>query len=232
LSGAGIAQGAGDLAQRLAHEPGLQADVAVAHLALDLRTRHERGHRVDDDDVERAGTDQHVGDLEGLLPRVRLGDEQGVGVDAEGLGVLRVERVLRVDERGDATRRLRVGHRVQGDGGLSAGLRAVDLHDTATGQAADAEGDVEGDGPGGDDPDGRPGVITEAHHRALAVVLLDLGEREFESLLAVGCGGHRRSPPRCSDGLSVLASTVEGATDDSRERSGCVDSRTAMWTAW
>jgi hypothetical protein len=76
---------AGDLAQRLAHQPGLQADVAVAHLALDLGARHERGHRVDDDDVERAGADQHVGDLERLLTGVGLGDQQRVGVDAEAL---------------------------------------------------------------------------------------------------------------------------------------------------
>ena len=81
--GARVAQRAGDLAQRLAHQPGLQADVAVAHLALDLGAGHERGHRVDDDDVERAGADQHVGDLQRLLAGVGLGDQQGVGVDAE-----------------------------------------------------------------------------------------------------------------------------------------------------
>jgi recombination protein RecA len=71
--------------------------VAVAHLALDLGAGHERRDRVDDDDVERAGADQHVGDLERLLPGVGLGDQERVGVDPEGLGVLGVERVLGVD---------------------------------------------------------------------------------------------------------------------------------------
>ena len=99
---AGVVERAGDLAQRLAHQPGLQADVAVAHLALDLGARHERRDRVDDDDVDRAGADQHVGDLERLLTGVGLADQQGVGVDAELLGVLRVEGVLGVDERRDA----------------------------------------------------------------------------------------------------------------------------------
>ena len=97
-----VVQRTGELAQRLAHQPGLQADVAVAHLALDLGPGHEGGDRVDDDDVERAGADQHVGDLERLLAGVGLGDEQRVGVDAEGLRVVGVERVLGVDERGDA----------------------------------------------------------------------------------------------------------------------------------
>src|SRR5262249_17969918 len=53
--GAGVAERAGDLAQCLAHQPGLQADMAVTHLALDLGARHERRNRVDDDDVQRPG---------------------------------------------------------------------------------------------------------------------------------------------------------------------------------
>ena len=120
IGGAGVVQRTGDLAQRLAHQAGLEADVAVAHLALDLGARHQRGDRVDDDQVEGAGADQHVGDLERLLTGVGLGDQQRVGVDAEGLGVVGVERVLGVDERHDAAGLLGVGHRVQGDGRFSA----------------------------------------------------------------------------------------------------------------
>ena len=43
-------------------------DVAVAHLAFDLGARRECRDRVDDEDVDRTGADEHVGDLEGLLP--------------------------------------------------------------------------------------------------------------------------------------------------------------------
>ena len=71
-----IAQCTGDLPQRLAHQPGLQADVTVTHLALDLGTRHQCGHRVDDQDVERSGADQHVGDLQRLLTGVGLADQK------------------------------------------------------------------------------------------------------------------------------------------------------------
>jgi hypothetical protein len=87
----------------------------LSHLALDLGARHEGGDRVDDDDVQGAGADQHVGDLERLLTGVRLGDQQRVGVDAQLLGVVRVERVLGIDERCDAPGGLRVGDRVQRD---------------------------------------------------------------------------------------------------------------------
>src|SRR5207248_1443274 len=146
--GTGVVQRAGDLPQRLAHQPRLQAHVAVAHLALDLGARHQRGHRVDDDEVERTGADQHVGDLQRLLTGVGLGHQQRVGVDAERLGVIRVECVLGVDERGDAAGRLRVRDRVQGNRRLTACLRAVDLHDAAARQPPDAERHVERDGPG------------------------------------------------------------------------------------
>jgi len=84
------------------NEPRLEPDVAVPHLAFDLRLGHERGDRVDDDDVDGAGPDQHVRDLQRLLAGVRLGHKQRVGVAAELLGVVRVQRVLGVDEGRDA----------------------------------------------------------------------------------------------------------------------------------
>ena len=89
---------------------------------------------------------EHVGDLERLLARVGLGDEQLVDVDADGLGVDRVHRVLGVDVGADAAVALGLGHHVHGEGGLARRLRAEDLDDPAPGQAADAEGEVEGQG--------------------------------------------------------------------------------------
>ena len=187
--GLGLAQPAGDLTQRLAHQSGLQADVAVAHLAFDFGAGHQRGHGVDDDDVQRAGADQHVHDFERLLAGVRLGDEERVGVDAELGGVFRVERVLGVDEGGDAALALGVGHGVQRDGGLTGGFRAVDLDDAAAGQAANSEGHVQRDGAGGDDLDGRTDFVAQAHDRAFAELLVNLGKRCVERLLAIrGCG--------------------------------------------
>ncbi len=124
----------GDLAERLAHQSGLETHVRVAHLALDLGARHEGRHGVDDDQVEGAGADEHVHDLQRLLAGVRLGQDEVVGVDAEGLGVLGVERVLGVHEGDGAAGLLRVGHGVQGQGRLAGGLRAVDLDDAAARQ--------------------------------------------------------------------------------------------------
>ena len=128
---------AGQLAQRLAHQPGLDAHEAVAHLAFDLGARHERRDRVDDDAVDAAGADQRLGDLERLLAGVGLADEELVDVDAAGAGVAGIERVLDVDEGGDAAARLGLGDDVLADGRLARRLRAEDLRDPAARDAAD-----------------------------------------------------------------------------------------------
>ena len=66
---------AGELAQRLAHQPRLQAGQLIAHLAFDFGLGHQRRDRVDDDHVDAARAHQHVGDFEALLAGVGLRDQ-------------------------------------------------------------------------------------------------------------------------------------------------------------
>ncbi len=94
--------------------------------------------------------------------------------------------MLGIDEGGDAARALHVRDRVEGQRRLTGRLRTVDLDDAATGQATDAEGDVEGDGTGRNDLDGSAVVAAQSHDRALSELAVDLGEGRFEGLLAVG----------------------------------------------
>src|SRR6266851_1967022 len=47
-----------ELAQRLTHQPSLQAGKLVAHFTFDFRLGHERGNRVDDNDVDPTRTHQ------------------------------------------------------------------------------------------------------------------------------------------------------------------------------
>src|SRR5437764_1301273 len=170
--GVGPAEGPGELAQRLGHEAGLEADVGVAHLPLDLGPGGEGGDRVDDQHVEGPRPDEHVGDLEGLLPRVGLGDQELVDVDADGLGVHRVHGVLGVDVRADASVALPLGHHVHGQGRLPRRLGPVELDDPAPGQPSHAQGQVEGHGAGGDGLDGHVHPIAHAHDPTLAELLL------------------------------------------------------------
>jgi hypothetical protein len=103
--GAGLGDAAGELAQGLRHEAGLQAHVGIAHFAVELGLGDEGGHRVDDQNVNGAGADQGLGDFEGLLAAIGLGDQQVIDVDAEFLGVAGVEGVLGIDKGGQAAER-------------------------------------------------------------------------------------------------------------------------------
>ena len=159
----------------------------IAHLPLDLGAGNERGDGVDDNEIDRAGAHEHVGDLQGLLTCVGLRDQERVDVDAELLRVVGVEGVLGVDERGDAAGPLRVGDGVEGESGLTRGLRPIDFDDAAAREPANAERDVEGDRPGGDHGDRGALVAAETHDGALAELAINLGEGGFEGLFAICC---------------------------------------------
>jgi hypothetical protein len=170
------------LPEGLGHEAGLEADVGVAHLALDLRLRHQGRDRVDRDHVEGPRAHQEVGDLERLLAVVGLGDEELVGVDPDAARVGRVHRVLGVDEGGEAAPALRLRDDVVEERRLSGALRSVHLDDPAPGEPSDAECQVEREGAGGDRRDVEQGRVPHPHDGALAELPLDLGDRRAESL--------------------------------------------------
>src|SRR3546814_10929077 len=66
------------LAQALRHQTRLEPDMAVAHLALDLGARHQRGDRVDDEHVDRVRAHQRIDDFERLFAGVGLRHAQFV----------------------------------------------------------------------------------------------------------------------------------------------------------
>ena len=135
----------GQLSERLRHQPGLQAHMRVAHLAFDFRFWRQGRDRVDHDDIDGAGTHQHVGNFERLLARVGLGDQQLIHINAEFLGVSRVQRMLGVDECRRPAEFLCFGDHLQRQRRLTGRFRAVDLNHTASRQATNAERDVEPD---------------------------------------------------------------------------------------
>lgn len=159
-------------------------DLCFAHRAFEFGLGDKGGHGVDDHEVHRAGTDQHVGDFKGLLSVVGLRDEQFVGFDAKAPGIGHVKRVLGVDEGGGPAELLAFRDDVQGEGRFARGFGAVDFGDPALGDAADAEGEVYADGPGGDHRDFDMDIIGKLHHGALAEFAFDGFEGCFQRLLA------------------------------------------------
>ena len=156
--------------------------MGVAHVALDFGAGHQCGHGVDHHDIHGAGADQHIHDFQGLLAGVGLGDQQLVDVHAQLSGVNRVEGVLGVDERGHAAGLLHISDGVQGHGSLTRRLGTVNLNHATAGQTADAESGIEGNGTGRDNLGGGGFLITQAHHGALTVVLINLCHDGFKCL--------------------------------------------------
>src|SRR5688572_10206138 len=139
----GASDGAGELPQRLAHPPRLQPHVRVAHVAFDLRARHERGDRIDHHDVDGAGTYQDLTDLHRLLTRIRLRHEEIVDIHAQLLRIVGVERVLGIDVCGHAAGTLSVGDHVQAERRLATRLGAVDLGNPPARNSANSDCRVE-----------------------------------------------------------------------------------------
>ena len=67
---------AGELAQRLAHQPRLQAGQDVAHLAFDSALGVSAATESIDDHVDRAGAHQRIGDFKRLLAGIGLGNDE------------------------------------------------------------------------------------------------------------------------------------------------------------
>ena len=96
----------------------------VPHLTFDLGLGRERCDGVDRDDVDRARANEQLADLERLLTGIRLRDEEVVDVDANPPRVLRIHRMLGVDERADAATPLCFRDNVVHKGRLPRGFRA------------------------------------------------------------------------------------------------------------
>jgi hypothetical protein len=140
--------------------------VLLADRGVQLGLGYQRGDGVDDQDVDRAGGDQQAGDLQRLLAAFGVAQQQPVGVHAARLGPGKVEGVLGVDEHARPAGALRLGEHREGQGGLADALGAVDLADPAAGDAADAQGVVQGEAAGGDHRGrGRGGAVGAGHDR-------------------------------------------------------------------
>src|SRR5207244_13339295 len=127
-----------ELAQRLAHQPGLDTDEGIAHLAFNFGPWDEGRDRVHDDAIDAARADQCLRDLQGLLAGIRLAYQELVHVDAAGAGIRRIQSVLDVDECNDAAAALCFRENVLAERGLARRFRAEDLRDPAARHATHA----------------------------------------------------------------------------------------------
>ena len=115
----------------------------LAHLTLQLCRGHQCGDRIDHDDIDRVGPDQHLSDLQCLFACVGLADEHAADINAELLRPGRVQCVFGVDERRNAAGLLGVGDHMQRQRCLAGRFGAVKLDHSPARDAASAEGNIQ-----------------------------------------------------------------------------------------
>ena len=110
----------------------------ITHFTFEFGFRYQGGNRVDNQNVDGAGTYQSVSNFQSLFTGIRLRNQQAVNVYADFLGISRVKRVFGVDKSTGSAFFLRLGNDAQGEGGFTGTFRPEDFYDTAFGQTADA----------------------------------------------------------------------------------------------
>ena len=139
-AGARLRDEGGQFAQRGAHQAGLRAHGGVADFPFQLLFRHERRDGIEHDHIKRVGADQRLDNAERFLARAGLRNEQVIHIHAQTAGILRIERVLDVDERSEAAALLRLGDNRERERGLSRGFRTENFNHSAARKAADTQG--------------------------------------------------------------------------------------------
>ena len=157
--------------------------MGVPHLPLYLGPGDQGGDAVHHHHIDGVAPYQGFGYLQGLLPRIGLGDEKLIDIDADVGGVSGVQGVLDIDIGRHAPLFLGLCDDVLAQGGLTRGLSPENLDYPAPGYAPDSQGDVQGERTGGDDFYRHfLGRVTQPHDRALTELLLDLGQGKLQGL--------------------------------------------------
>ena len=108
--------------------------------------------QVDDEDVDRSGGEEHPGDRQALVERLRRQDDEPVEPDAAGGGLDRVEGPGEVQPGDDRAVGLGLGDEAEGERRGAGARRAAQGHAGAPRQPARPDDRVEGREAGPDDP--------------------------------------------------------------------------------
>ena len=124
-----------------------------------------------------------------MLAAVRLGNEQLGDVHTQFLGVETVERVLGINDSGDAALFLHLCHGVDSEGGLTGRLRTVDLDDTSFGVTTYAQGVVQTQTTGRDNGHILNVLVTQFHNGTFAIFFINLCHRGLQcfELVCIRC---------------------------------------------
>lgn len=135
---------------RPAGQPG-QATQPLGDLGR-CRAGVRAGREIDHEDVDRAPGEEHAGDRQALVERVRGQDDEPIETDAAGGGLDRIEGAGEVEPGNDRSVRLGLGDESQGEGGGTGRRRAAERDAGRAREPARPEDRIERREAGPDDP--------------------------------------------------------------------------------
>ena len=77
--------------------------MAVAHLSVNLRLRHQRGNRIHNENIHRPRAHHRLRNIQGLLTGIRLRNIEIVNIHADCLRIAGIECVLRINKSGNSS---------------------------------------------------------------------------------------------------------------------------------
>jgi hypothetical protein len=108
--------------------------------------------KVDDEDIDGAGSEEHPADGQPLIERLRREDDEPVQADSPGRCLDGIQRPGEVQPGNDRAVRLRLGNQMEGDRRRAGRRRAVHRNAGAPRQAARTDDGIERREAGPDDP--------------------------------------------------------------------------------
>ena len=128
---------------------------------------------------------KRIHNLKCLLARIRLGNEEILGVDTQFARILRVECVLRIDKCGKSSCLLCLCNHMEGDSGLTGGFGTVNLNNPAARDTSNAKGNIERQDAGRYHLNIHICLgFTKTHDGTFSVIFFNLLERVFQCLFA------------------------------------------------
>ena len=97
----------------------MYAHFGVTHLAIYLSFRSKGSHGIHYDNIHGSRAYQPIYDFKGLLPVIRLGDNQVIHIYPYFLGITGVKGMFRIYKSGRATQLLCLGNGMQCKGSLT-----------------------------------------------------------------------------------------------------------------
>ena len=157
----------------------------IAHFTFQLSPRDKSGHRINHQNINRARTHQCIGDLERLLARIGLGNQEIININAQLFGIGRIQRMLGINNRTGAPGLLRFSNNMQSQCGFTGTFRPVNFCNTPTGQPANAKANIQADRACRyrGNPVMELALAIKLHNRAFTECTFDLPQRGIKGFL-------------------------------------------------